>query len=92
MFLADSYCYGRLVGPINEFISLFLTIATILVYLHPLLNPLLYLWRMKDICNDVKQLVKKILPQSLNLGIDTNYDDNGTENAPELKLQRDEIQ
>jgi len=53
-----------LVGPINEFISLFLTIATILVYLYPLLNPLLYLRRMKDIRDEVKQLVKKIFLQS----------------------------
>ena len=47
-----------LVHPKNEFIGLFLTVATILVYLYPLLNPLLYLWRMNDIRNEVKQLVK----------------------------------
>jgi len=52
-----------LVRPINEFTSLFLTIATILVHLYPLLNPLLYLWRMKDIRNEVRQLVKKIFLQ-----------------------------
>ena len=52
-----------LVHPINEFISLFLTVATILVYLYPLLNPFLYLWRMNDIRNEVKQLVKNMFRQ-----------------------------
>ena len=52
-----------LVRPINQLIRLFLTIGTILVYLYPLLNPLLYLWRMKDIRNDVKQMVKKMFRQ-----------------------------
>ena len=52
-----------LVRPINELISLSLTIATILVYLYPLLNPLLYLWRMKDIRNEARQLVKRIFRQ-----------------------------
>jgi len=52
-----------LVRPINELISLSLTIATILVFLYPLLNPLLYLWRMKDIRNEARQLVKKVFRQ-----------------------------
>ena len=31
------------------------------MFLSASLNPLLYLWRMKDIRNEVKLLVKKIL-------------------------------
>ena len=49
-----------LVHPINKVISLFLAVATILVYLYPLLNPFFYLWRMNDIRNEVRQLVKNM--------------------------------
>ena len=52
-----------LVHPINEFIRLFLAVATILVYLYPLLNPFLYLWRMNNIRNQVRQLVKNMFRQ-----------------------------
>ena len=52
-----------LVHPINEFIRLFLAVATILVYLYPLLNPFLYLWRMNNIRNQVSQLVKNMFRQ-----------------------------
>ncbi len=60
-YLPTVVCLGLvLVLSINESISLFLTVSTILVYLSPLLNPLLYLWRMNDIRNEVIHLVKKI--------------------------------
>ena len=49
-----------LVHPINKVISLFFAVAAILVYLYPLLNPFLYLWRMNDIRNEVRQLVKNM--------------------------------
>ena len=52
-----------LVHPINEFTRLFLAVSTIFVYLYPLLNPFLYLWRMNDIRNEVRQLVKKMFRQ-----------------------------
>ena len=49
--------------PINEFIFWLLTVAAMLVYLSSLLNPLLYLWRMSDIRNEVRHLVKKMFCQ-----------------------------
>ena len=36
-------------------------VSTVFVFLSSLLNPLLYLWRMKDIRNEVTKLVKQIL-------------------------------
>lgn len=52
-----------LVHPIDEFTGTFVTVSTIFVYLYPLLNPVLYLWRMNDIRNEVRQLVKKMFRQ-----------------------------
>ena len=52
-----------LVHPINEFIRLFLAVATILVHLYPLPNSFLYMWRMNDIRNEVMQLVKNMFRQ-----------------------------
>ena len=40
---------------------LLLHVLMVFVFLSSSLNPLLYLWRMKDIRNEVKQLVKRIL-------------------------------
>ncbi|KAJ7353803.1 hypothetical protein OS493_032388 [Desmophyllum pertusum] len=37
------------------------SVSVLFVFLSSSLNPLLYLWRMKDIRNEVKQLVKRIL-------------------------------
>ncbi|XP_078344174.1 uncharacterized protein LOC144629832 [Oculina patagonica] len=48
-----------LVLSLNEFTYLLVTASTILVYLSPFLNPLLYLWRMNDIRTEVSNLVKK---------------------------------
>ena len=36
-------------------------VSTVLAFLSSSLNPLLYLWRMKDIRNEVTKLVKQIL-------------------------------
>ena len=52
-----------LVLSINEFTSIFVTVSTILIYLSPFLNPLLYLWRMNDMRNEVGHLVKNIFRQ-----------------------------
>ena len=52
-----------LVLPINEFTFWLLAVTAILVYLSSLLNPLLYLWRMSDIRNEVRDLVKKLFCQ-----------------------------
>ncbi|XP_078344546.1 adenosine receptor A1-like isoform X2 [Oculina patagonica] len=46
--------------PINEFIGPFVTVSVTLVFLSSSLNPLLYLWRMKDIRNEVRQLVGRL--------------------------------
>ena len=53
----------RLVLGMNVFTVLFRTVTTILIYLSSLLNPLLYLWRMNDIRNEVGHLVKKMFCQ-----------------------------
>lgn len=45
---------------INELIVLFLNVSSVFMFLSASLNPLLYLWRMKDIRNEVKLLVKRI--------------------------------
>ena len=45
----------------NEWNILFVNISVVLVFLSSSLNPLLYLWRMKDIRKKVAQLVKGVL-------------------------------
>lgn len=45
----------------NELVALSINISFVLMFLSSSLNPLLYLWRMKDIRNEVKLLVKRIL-------------------------------
>ena len=45
----------------NELVALCINISFVLMFLSSSLNPLLYLWRMKDIRNEVKLLVKRIL-------------------------------
>ena len=52
---------GLLVVLTNEFSVIFLAVSTSFVFLASSLNPLLYLWRMKDVRIEVKQLVKQIL-------------------------------
>ena len=54
-----------LVLPINEFTSWLVTVTAILVYLSSLLNPLLYLWRMSDSRNEVRDLVKKMFCKTI---------------------------
>ena len=44
----------------NEFTFIFLTVSGTLVCFSSLLNPLLYFWRMKDIRDEVKLLVKRM--------------------------------
>jgi len=46
---------------INELVVLSINFSFLFMFLSALLNPLLYLWRMKDIRNEVKLLVKRIL-------------------------------
>ena len=45
----------------NELVALFINLSYLFMFLSSSLNPLLYLWRMNDIRNEVKQLVKRIL-------------------------------
>ena len=49
---------------ITEFRILFLDVSMAFLFLSSSLNPLLYLWRMKDIRNEVTKLVKRILCKS----------------------------
>ena len=44
-----------------EFTKAFFDVAMVFLFLSSSLNPLLYLWRMKDIWNEVGQMVKQIL-------------------------------
>ena len=46
---------------INELVVLSINFSFVFMFLSASLNPLLYLWRMKDIRNEVKLLVKQIL-------------------------------
>jgi len=46
---------------INEVVVLFTNFSFVFMFLSSSLNPLLYLWRMKDIRNEVKLLAKRIL-------------------------------
>ena len=45
----------------NELVALSINISFVFMFLSSSLNPLLYLWRMKDIRNEVKLIVKRIL-------------------------------
>ena len=49
-----------LVLPINEFTFWLLTVTAIFFFSSSLLNPLLYFWRMSDIRNEVRDLVRKM--------------------------------
>ena len=44
----------------SDFTILFFDVSMVLLFLSSSLNPLLYLWRMKDIRDDVRQLVQRI--------------------------------
>ena len=46
---------------ITEFRNLFFNVSMAFLFLSSSLNPLLYLWRMRDIRNEVTKLVKRIL-------------------------------
>ena len=45
----------------RELIMYFFNVSMVLLFLSSSLNPLLYFWRMKDIRNEVKHLVKRIM-------------------------------
>ena len=45
----------------SDFTILFFDVSMVLLFLSSSLNPLLYLWRIKDIRDEVRQLVKRIL-------------------------------
>ena len=51
----------RVVSNYRKLKDLFLNVSMVFVFLSPSLNPLLYLWRMKDIRSEFKHLVKRIL-------------------------------
>lgn len=50
----------QLVSNDSTLTVLLLNVSMVFVFLSAVLNPLLYLWRMNDIRNEVKQLVKRI--------------------------------
>ena len=45
---------------INERVAIFVNVSSMFMFLSASLNPLLYLWRMRDIRNEVKLLVKRV--------------------------------
>ena len=45
---------------INERVVVFVNVSSMLMFLSASLNPLLYLWRMGDIRNEVKLLIKRV--------------------------------
>ena len=45
---------------INELVVISLNVSSMLMFLSASLNPLLYMWRMRDIRNEVKLLVKRV--------------------------------
>ena len=44
----------------SDFTILFFDVSMVLLFLSSSLNPLLYMWRMKDIRDEVRQLVQRI--------------------------------
>ena len=45
---------------INELVAVFVNVSSVFMFLSASLNPLLYLWRMKNIRNEVKLLVTRV--------------------------------
>ena len=45
---------------INERVAIFVNVSSMFMFLSASLNPLLYLWRMRDIRDEVKLLVKRV--------------------------------
>ena len=60
-YVPVAICMGMSTVWMNELVALWVNISFVLMFLSSSLNPLLYLWRMKDIRNEVKLLVKRIL-------------------------------
>ncbi len=59
-YLPLTICFVLLLVLRHEFPVFLISVSTMLVFLSSSLNPLLYLWRMKDIRDEVKRLVRRI--------------------------------